>query len=158
MNTGQINNQLVKAITLFAKNLTSHSDENFKIAQLIEFIDGTIMFDLRNTFKGKLQNTGITLYISEFEWLKRKLVNDSINVQLEHNSRLIRVNKTSDELSITLRKSNGKLKTLSFKNEEMKNLIEFILIFEEKLKSLAIEKKFSFDFSEISYYKESIIN
>lgn len=158
MNNEPMNIQLSKAISLFAKNLTSHEDENFKIAQIIEFSDGTLMFDIRNTSKGKFQHPGITLYISEFEWLKRILSTEQINIQLEHNARLIKISKSTDDLSITLRKSNGKMKTLSFKKEEMKNLIEFIPIFEERLKELAIEKKIAFDFSEISYYRESLIN
>ena len=157
MNTNQISTKIFKARSLYAKNLTSHEDENFKVVQIIELEDGTVMFDIRETIKGKFLPNGVTLYIPEFIWFKKAISNPEINIQLEHNTRLIKVNKAIDSISITLRKTNGKMKTLNFSSTESKNIIDSMQIIEENLIALTEGTNIALDFAEVSYCKESLI-
>ena len=138
---------------LFCKNLGAHYDEVFKLAQLIK-TNTSILFDLRETFKGMKSDNGFSLGLAEYNWLKKVLkADDTMTHTLEHNKRIINIDKTTKDVLITVHKSNGQIKKLLVKEDEVKKLITFLEETEEPLNKLITCSGQSMDFSQKSFYR-----
>ena len=114
-------------VSLFAKRLSNHSDENFKLVQFLSTYNNELLFELREMFKGCRTDTGFILMMPEFHWFEGVLIsNDSSVHKLEHNNRTITVDKSNKETLITVTKSNGKTKKMLLKSNEITNMLAFL--------------------------------
>ena len=139
--------------TMIAKNLSNHSDENFKLVQFLKTQNGNTLFDIRETFKGRATESGVLMLLPEYNWFKNVILsNDSSIHKLEHNNRIIKVDKTLPDFLITSQKINLKPKNVLIRASEISNLITFFQQSEEKIKN----ECGNMDFLEKSYYRMTI--
>ena len=56
--------------SIFTLNLSHNKDKDFKLAQILESGDYGLIFDIRQTFKGRRTKAGIAFLVAEFEWFQ----------------------------------------------------------------------------------------
>ena len=138
---------------LESKNLGYHSDENFKLVQFVKFSDGPVLFDLRETNKGRKTKVGISLIWPEFKWLRQVLKSNDLSTHtLEHNQRIIKVDKVLPEYLITVTKSNGGINSIILTPNELIKLKEYIE--GENVNNLCVDNSDSFP--ENSFHRITI--
>ena len=143
--------------SIFAKNLSNHTDETFKLAQMMKTVEGNILFDLREMFRERKTYIGFSLFLHEFFWMKKVFdSNDKSIHTLQYNQRIIKIDKSTNEYLLIVQKSNGKLSKLLSNKNEITNLHKFIIENNDKIISLAKTLKINIDFTEQSYYRFSI--
>jgi len=148
-------NQTWKSI--FSLNLSNNRDKEFKLAQIMESGDYGLIFDLRQTFKGRRTKAGIAFLVAEFEWFKNALLSaDKKIFTLEHGNRTIKVDKRMDEVLITLIRADNTERKILLEPEEIIKLLTTIKDIEYKLISRALELEIPTRFSEDNYVNHYI--
>ena len=136
------------------KNLSDHADEKFKLVNFYKTDKNAVLFSLYETLRGRKTDTGFVLVPPEFIWLKNVIKsNDSSVHTLEHNNRIITIDKTNSNFQITVQKSNGVRTNLQINPNEITILLAFIQEHEEKLKNCL---NVSSEFSETSFHRHTI--
>ena len=142
--------------SIFAINLTNNNDVNFKVAQVIDNIE-IVVFDIRETFKGRRSKTGVSLLVPEFLWLKEVLLSNVNHVYtLEHGNRVLKIEKRLDEICISVKRSDGKDMNISLMGKEIEKLVSNLNEFEVKIISIAKERKIPITFSEVNYVNKFV--
>ena len=144
--------------SLMSRNLSSNSNEFFKLIQFLKTSDNTILFDLREFHKGKPTEVGFSLVLSEYKWFKRTLIsNDKSTHILEHNNRVLTIDKELEDYLITVTKSNGKVKRVVVTLLEIVNLIT---AFEEMenvlLNNKTLIKHINFEAKDNEFFRVTI--
>jgi len=143
--------------SLYALNLSNNKDKDFKIAQILECNENALIFDLRQTFKGRRTKAGISLQVSEFEWFKNAIISGNKKVYtLEHGNKVIKVDNTLDEVLITVIKSDNTERKILIEIDELNKLIANINEIENKLISRALEMEIPTKFSDFNYVQQFV--
>ena len=140
--------------TLFSFNLSKNSDPNFKLLQILQ-INNNLIVDIRETEKGRKLKTGVSLLLPEINWFKKNLIGENKVYILEHSSRIIKMDKKSENLIITVSNSN-KVKNIVIKNEEKQKMINNWDMIEKNINQISNELNISTEFSNSSFVKEYI--
>jgi hypothetical protein len=135
--------------------LSSRSDPEFKIAQVVETLDGGLLFDLRQYSKGKSTKNGISLPVAEAKWLKNHLQSDKVKYSLEHGNRTLKFEKTPSSLTLHVIRSDKSERMVVLNKDEEKCLMENLNNLMEKMLKRAIELGCETDFNEFEYVKEN---
>ena len=152
MNTKNQNKIFWESIAV--KNLSEHSDDKFKLANFFKTDQNTVLFDLHETLKGRKTENGFVLTTPEFFWMKKVIEsNDSSIHTLEHNSRIIIIDKSQPNFDISVQKADNIQKNIILNSNEISNLLLFMNQIIEKLKNCYDIK---FEFSEKSYHRHTI--
>ena len=152
MNTKNQNKIFWESIAV--KNLSEHSDDKFKLANFFKTDRNTVLFDLHETLKGRKTENGFVLTAPEFFWMKKVIdSNDSSIHTLEHNSRVIIINKNQPNFDISVQKADNIRKNIILNSNEISNLLLFMNQIIEKLKNCY---DMIFEFSEKSYHRHTI--
>jgi hypothetical protein len=143
--------------SIFTLNLSHNKDKDFKLAQILESGDYGLIFDIRQTFKGRRTKAGIAFLVAEFEWFKNVLISTEKKIfTLEHGNRTIKVDKRMDEVLITLIRADNTERKLMLEPEEIIKLLKTINDIEYKLISRALELEIPTKFSEFNYVNQYI--
>ena len=144
-------------VSLFSKNLSNHSDENFKLAQFSQIDANRILFDLRETYRGRKTDNGFSLYLPEFFWFKNVLQSKTQGIhKLEHNNRKIEIDKTIPDVLISVTTTNGNYRKMILESSEIEILLNFINNIEDRLKCKAESIGAEINFNEQSFYTMSV--
>jgi hypothetical protein len=135
--------------------LSSRSDPEFKIAQVVETLNGGLLFDLRQYSKGKSTKNGISLPVAEAIWLKNNLQSDKVKYSVEHGNRTLKFEKTPSSLTLHVIRSDKSERMVILNKNEEKFLMENLNNLMEKMLKRAIELGCETDFNEFEYVKES---
>ena len=88
---------------IYTINLSDCSDPDFKLGQVLEINNSGLIFDLRQTSRGCKTKLGIYITVPEFDWFKRCLTtNEDKLFTLEHDSKVITMNKSENQITMTL--------------------------------------------------------
>ena len=141
---------------IFGVNLSTNEDPDFKMAQILQ-ADTALLFDLRQTLKGRKTKTGICLQLPEFKWFVNCLLvnNNKINI-MEHDSRVIKLEKSADQIIISVRKADNTTRCVTLNQTETHKLINHLEEFKRKMIDKALDCGHDTDFNEFDYVK--IIN
>jgi len=146
--------------TIYSKNLSSSSDEKFKLAKIIVGNYNHVYFEIRQTDRGRLTENGIVMSYPVFIRFKNNLQN-RVNYKLEYNSRWLsftmngRKNMPNRQLIIQQERGPNDIRTVTLdKNEELK-LYEILDQIEVQLKTKSIEYNLPIEFDETFFFKET---
>ena len=139
---------------VFGINLTKPSDPIFKLAQLLVFRNYSLLFDLRQTNKGKKSRNGICLHMPEFFWMKRILLGETKFSILEHDQRIIIIEKIENKCMISVTKPNSITNSILLEEIELQNLIKHLNNFESNILNLSSRCGYEIDFKPFAYINE----
>ncbi len=135
--------------------LSSRSDPEFKIAQVVETLDGGLLFDLRQYSKGKSTKNGISLPVAEAIRLKNYLQSDMVKYSVEHGNRTLKFEKTPSSITLHVIRSDKSERMVVLNKNEERCLMENLNNLMEKMLKRAIELGCETDFNEFEYVKEN---
>ena len=143
---------------MYSLNLSSNSDKDFKLAQILQLGLVDLIFDLRQTLKGRKTKAGITILVPEFNWFKNALLakDDKTHV-LEHGNRIISINKSIPDTLISMTKADGTVRKIILEVEEKEKLLQHIENIEDKLITSALEREIPTFVHDLIYFKEYIV-
>ena len=138
---------------IFGVNLSNNEDPDFKMAQILQ-AESALLFDLRQTLKGRKTKTGICLQLPEFKWFVNCLLvnNNKVNI-LEHDSRVIKLEKSADQIIISVKKADNTTRNVTLNQTETHKLINHLKEFEKKMIDKALDCGLETDFNEFDYVK-----
>ena len=139
---------------VFGINLTRPNDPEFKLAQLIVFKNNTLLFDLRQTKRGRKSKNGICLQIREFFWMKKILLGNYKLSKLEHDQRIITIERNEENCIISVTKSNGISNTITLGKNELISMINYLVEFESNILEMSSKCGYEIDFKTFAYINE----
>lgn len=145
--------------TIFFKNLSSNSDEKFKLAKIVISNDKYVYFEIRQTDRGRLTENGIIMSYPVFIRFKNNVQNRA-TYKLEYNNRSLGFNmngrktQANNQLCINQQRSPNDIRTISLDKNEQVKLFESIEQIDSQFKAKCLEFNSPIEFDDTCYFKE----